>query len=131
MRPMKKSLKFKKILLVEDSPIVQQVHMDYLKELGYKSDLAQDGEEALNMFKNGYDLILLDIRLPKVNGIEVTKEIRCYEKEKNLKPIIIIALTAFNQTVKEDCEIAGVDDFYVKPIEIHDLEKVLKRWLHN
>lgn len=119
----------KKILLVEDSPVVQHVHMEYLKELGYEADLAQDGEEALAIFNKGYALILLDIGLPKIDGIKVGKEIRKYEQQTKSKPIIIVALTGFSLVIKKECEKAGMNDFQTKPIEINKLDKILKKWL--
>lgn len=116
-----------KILLVEDTHAIQLVHSHYLKDLGYQVDLAIDGIDALEKFKANYDLILLDISLPKLNGVEVVKAIRALEINKRTP---IVALTAEDHYLK-DCMQAGCDDFYTKPIASKQLEAVLKRWLSN
>lgn len=123
-----------KILLVEDTEIIQKVNLGFLDILGCKADLAKDGFEAIDMFVNGYDLILLDIGLPSKNGIkktglDVVKEIRRFEVETGAKRNIVIALTAFGDTMLDTCMTAGCDDFYVKPLLLDPLGEVLQRWL--
>jgi len=115
-----------KILLIEDTPLIQRINLVYLKLLGCKVELAQNGQEAIAMFKNGYDLVLSDIGLPDIDGREVIKAIRLQEQEKHTP---IIALTAFDDFIIKECFEAGVDDFYVKPLKTEELSAVLKRWL--
>ncbi len=115
-----------KILLVEDDPLIQRINLVFLKLLGCKVDLAQNGQEATTMFKNGYDLILSDIGLPDIDGREVIKTIR---QQEQVKRIPIIALTAFDNFIIEECYEAGADDFYVKPLKPEELGIALKRWL--
>ena len=83
------------ILLAEDNPINQRVAVFNLKKLGHKIDIAENGRVALEMFKNGnYDVILMDVQMPEMDGIEATIKIRIFEKEENKKAIPIIAMTA-------------------------------------
>jgi len=115
-----------KILLIEDTPLIQFINLAYLKLLGCDTELAQNGKEAIEMFKNGYDLILSDIGLPDIDGIEVVKTIRQQEQDKRTP---VIALTAFDDSIIKECFAAGVDDFYIKPLKPEELGVVLKRWL--
>lgn len=86
----------KKILLVEDDQFLRTLYSDLLKSQGYYVETAQDGEEAYNKIKaNGWDLILLDIILPKLDGLEIIKKLKI-EKSLNLKKII--CLTNLDQT---------------------------------
>jgi CheY-like chemotaxis protein len=115
-----------KVLLIEDTPIIQRINLVYLKLLGCKVELAQNGEQAIDMFSNGYDLVLSDIGLPDIDGREVIKIIRQQEQSKRTP---IIALTAFDDFIIKECLEAGVDDFYVKPLKTKELSAMLKRWL--
>ncbi len=115
-----------KVLLIEDTPIIQYINLVYLKLLGCHVELAQNGQEAIALFKKGYELVLSDIGLPDIDGREVVKAMRQQEQDKHTP---IIALTAFNDFIIKECFEAGVDDFYVKPLKIEELSVVLKRWL--
>jgi CheY-like chemotaxis protein len=125
-----------KILVVEDDNIIQKINMLYLETLGCKADLAKDGFEAIELFQNGYDLILLDIGLPdrngiKKSGVDVVKEIRRFERETGIKQNIIVAITAYGNPKLEECMKAGCNDFYIKPLLIDTLAEVLQGWLPN
>ncbi len=127
-------LKPLRVLLVEDSEIIRKVNLYLLKSLDFEVELAIDGFEALRKITNSYDLILLDIELPSHNGIsknglDVAKSVRNYEKKHNVKPSIIIALTSFDSSIKNDCLAAGCNDFYEKPLSILKLKEVIQRWL--
>jgi DNA-binding response OmpR family regulator len=114
------------ILIVEDNYILQKVVMGQLEEMGCGYDLAEDGQTALALFrKNNYDLILLDIGLPDINGIEVCKQIRTETRFH----IPIIGITAFGTCVEPGCIQAGVDDFYVKPVSMDTLKACLTKHL--
>ncbi len=115
-----------KVLLIEDTPIIQKINLVFLKLLGCEVELAQNGQEAIALSKKGYDLILSDIGLPDIDGREVIKSIRQQEQFKHTP---IIALTAFDDFIIKECFEAGVDDFYVKPLKPEELSAVLKRWL--
>ena len=117
-----------RILLAEDNPINQRVAVFNVKKLGHVIDIAEDGKIAVEMYKTKeYDLILMDIQMPVMNGIEATKEIRKYESEnQNFKKIKVIAMTA--SAMKGDKErfiAAGMDDYISKPFRPSELRKLL------
>lgn len=120
-----------KILLVEDDPNLSLVLKDYLDMLGYQTTLCVDGKEGADKFEQGtFDMCILDIMMPKKDGITLAKEIR---KESQVVPIIF--LTAKNQ--KEDLISgfkSGCDDYITKPFSTEELkfriEAILKRCLH-
>jgi CheY-like chemotaxis protein len=118
-----------KILLVEDNESNQLVGRLFIEATGYSFDLAENGKQALALYeKNHYHIILLDIGLPDLNGIEVCKLIRRREAE-SYTHTPIIALTAFGDSAADDCWEAGVDDFTVKPMLFEDLDAVIQHWL--
>ncbi|MDP1834907.1 MAG: response regulator [Chlamydiales bacterium] len=121
----------KKILLVEDYFINQEIVQDMLELMECTVDIAEDGAEAIKKFDaKSYDLILMDIQLPEKDGYEVTRTIRTREQTEDKKPVTIVALTA-NAMVgdKEKCIEAGMNDYIAKPIELAILESVLKKYL--
>lgn len=121
----------KKILLVEDYFINQEIVQDMLELMECSVDIAEDGAEAIKKFDTkNYDLILMDIQLPEKDGYEVTRTIRTKEQTEAKKPVTIVALTA-NAMVgdKEKCLEAGMNDYIAKPIELTVLESVLKKYL--
>ncbi|TKB33489.1 MAG: response regulator [Nitrospira sp.] len=117
-----------RILLVEDSPDNQVLIRSYLKQTPYRLDIANHGGIALELFKNGYyDLILMDMQMPVMDGYEATLAIRAWEREHDLPPTQIIALTAL--ALKEDgIKIldAGCNAHMTKPIKKHTLLEVLQ-----
>lgn len=125
------SFKNKKILLVEDNKSNQIFMSVVLKSLKLTFDIANDGLEAIEMFKNNYyDVILMDENMPNMNGLEATKEILSKEKEDNLKHTPIIALTA--NALKGDKEKflkAGMDEYLSKPVNKKSLSKMLSQFL--
>lgn len=115
-----------KLLLVEDNETNQMATICFLEQMGYEFDLAKNGAEALKLYtENPYHLVILDIGLPDINGIEVCKRMR------NLKDTYtpIIALTAFGEFVEEDCRKAGVDDFVVKPFIFDQMNELIQELL--
>jgi CheY-like chemotaxis protein len=117
-----------RILLVEDSPDNQVLVRSYLKQTPYRLDIADHGAIALELFKNGYyDLILMDMQMPIMDGYEATQAIRAWEREHGLPPTQIMALTAL--ALKEDgIKIldAGCNAHMTKPIKKHTLLEVLQ-----
>jgi CheY-like chemotaxis protein len=117
-----------RILLVEDSTDNQLLIRSYLKQTPYLLDIADNGAIALERCKNGYyDLILMDIQMPVMNGYEATKAIRAWEREHDLPPTQVIALTAL--ALKGDgikIHEAGCDAHMTKPIKKHTLLEVLR-----
>ncbi len=117
-----------KILLTEDNKVNQKVASLMLQKRGHDVVIANNGKEAVNFFRDGtFDLILMDIQMPIMDGISAAKEIRRHEKNKSNK-IPIIALTA--NAMKGDKErflASGMDEYLSKPIKINDVMNVIKR----
>jgi PAS domain S-box-containing protein len=119
------------ILLVDDSEDNRFLVQAYLKNTPYKLDTAENGLIAIDKFQSHvYDLILMDVQMPEMDGYTATKEIRLIENKKNLKRIPIIALTA--HALKEDEErslVAGCDAHLTKPIRKPVLLETLQKYL--
>lgn len=121
-----------RILLVEDNPVNQMVAEGVLAKLGLRADLATNGFNALEIFKTAepYDLILMDVQMPKMDGYQTTRAIRAIEQETGTPAIPIIAMTAHAMLGdREACLDAGMDDYIAKPIHMGQLGKVLRHWL--
>ncbi len=123
--------KGKKVLLVEDNKINQQVAKNILKKFGLEVDIANNGNEAIIILcKKKYDLVLMDVQMPEMDGFEATKIIRDPHSNVIDHNVPIIALTAHAmESHKKECLEAGMDDYIVKPIDIEKLKNVLKKWL--
>jgi CheY-like chemotaxis protein len=118
-----------KILLAEDNPINQKVVLRTLEKMGYRAEAVIDGKEVLSALeKIDYDLILMDVQMPEMNGFETTQGIR--QKEKNTgRHVHIIAMTAHAMKGdRERCLEAGMDDYISKPIQANSLWDAIKRW---
>jgi len=117
-----------KILLAEDSSDNQLLIQLYLKKTGHELDIADNGEIAVNKFTSGsYDLILMDIQMPVMDGYTAAVKIREWEKEKNFAEVPILALTAHAlKGEKERCVQAGCSDYLTKPIKKEKLLKILE-----
>jgi len=110
----------------------QKVVMFNLKKLNCDITPVSNGKEALENFKNNsYDLILMDIMLPEMNGYEITTEIRKFEKLKNIKnPVTIIALTANTyENDKEKCLNVGMNEYLSKPFSAQQLIKLIEKYI--
>lgn len=121
-----------KILLVEDNLMNQKVVMFNLKKLNCEITPISNGKEALENFKqNNYDLILMDIMLPEMNGYEITTEIRKFEKLSEIyKPVTIIALTANTyENDKEKCINVGMNEYLSKPFSAQLLIKTIEKYM--
>lgn len=115
-----------RVLLVEDDKICQFVHSKLLQQFGCEVDLAEDGEQALVMFNNNYDTIVLDVDLPGISGIEVSKVIR---NQLEGKYVPIIGLTVSDDTVKRQCLAAGYDEVASKPTNPKEFGAILQYYL--
>jgi len=116
-----------KILLAEDSPDNQLLIKLYLKKTNHELDIAENGEIAVKKFISGnYDLVLMDIQMPVMDGYSAAKKIREWEKEKNVKEVSILALTAHALNgEKERCVQAGCSDYLTKPIKKDKLLQII------
>ena len=114
------------ILLVEDEPIIREVHLNMLKRLGCHTDIAINGAQALAKADIGHDVIFMDIGLPDSSGIDITAKIR---REKN-KCIPIIILTSHSlKEVEQQCLNAGADAVFSKPINFEELKQILQEYV--
>ncbi|GET28424.1 PAS domain-containing hybrid sensor histidine kinase/response regulator [Prolixibacter sp. SD074] len=118
-----------RVLVAEDNVINQKVAMLTLKCVSGSIDLAKDGEEAWQMYRdNKYDLIMMDIQMPLLNGYEVTKMIRKKEEEEKGKPIKIVAMTA--NALQEDVDLClsiGMDGYLSKPFKAEDVIETIDK----
>ncbi len=117
-----------KILLAEDNIINQKVARLTLKQFGLECDVAGDGQEAFDMFKkNNYEVVLMDMQMPTIDGLQSTSMIRTHEKDNLLNShAYIVALTA--NAMAEDkqlCLLSGMNDFLSKPFTEQEFSKVL------
>lgn len=115
-----------RILIGEDNPVNQRLTMKILSKLGYKADLAKDGKEVLEVVSNvTYDVILMDVQMPEMDGLEATRMIRlCLP----VQPVIIAMTANSMQGDREACMQAGMDDYISKPVHIEELMIMLERW---
>ena len=124
----------KRVLLVEDVEVNREIAKAVLSETGLDVEDAPDGSDAVDIFaqseKNYYDLILMDIQMPKMNGYEATKKIRALDRDDAKKiPIIAMTANAFEED-KTNALNAGMDDHVAKPLDIPKLLATLKKYLH-
>jgi len=117
------------ILLVDDVEINRELARIILEKQGHRVTQATDGQEALSAArKGGFDLVLMDIQMPVMDGFEATNEIRAFELSQGLQPMPIVAMTAYAlQGDKDRCLAAGMDEYITKPIREDDLRAVIDR----
>ncbi|TRZ88668.1 MAG: response regulator, partial [Methanosarcinales archaeon] len=116
-----------KALLVEDNPLNMELIIEILKSQGFTVDTAGDGEKAVIMAGNStYDLVLMDIALPGIDGIETAKKIKSRPQYKNVP---FVALTAFAMAGdKERLLNAGFNEYVSKPLDVHDFVKKMEKY---
>ena len=122
-----------RILVAEDNSINQKVILNFLENLGYAHDLAENGAQAVEMLEHQfYDAVLMDCQMPEMGGFEATEIIRRRESEVNRRRTTIIAMTA-NAMVGdlEQCLSRGMDDYISKPLSFDRLDKLLRRWTNE
>jgi CheY-like chemotaxis protein/HPt (histidine-containing phosphotransfer) domain-containing protein len=126
-----RALRRHRILLAEDNAVNQKVACRTLEKLGYRVDVAPDGQAAVKAWETGrYDLILMDCQMPIQDGYGATRQIRA--KEGQGRRIPIVALTAHAMKgADEDCTAAGMDGYLSKPIDRAHLEATLDRMLND
>lgn len=119
-----------RILLAEDYPTNQQVGIRHLSNAGYSVDLAENGREALENFKRKhYDLILMDIQMPLMDGYEAAKAVREEEARTASGRIPIVAMTAHAMKgYRKMCLKAGMDDYIAKPLKREELLAIVEKW---
>ncbi|MDQ7008042.1 MAG: response regulator [Acidobacteriota bacterium] len=118
-----------RILLAEDNPVNRMVAVRILEELGYQVVTAENGFEALAALRSGdFDLLLSDVQMPEMDGIELTRRIRAGEQPGQRLPIVAMTAHAFEED-RRRCLDAGMDDYVCKPIAGEELDRVIRSQL--
>ncbi|KAF2971037.1 hypothetical protein GQX73_g2626 [Xylaria multiplex] len=117
-------------LLVEDNAINMKILCAYMKKLGRDYATAQDGQIAVDKYRakpGHYNCLLMDINMPRLDGLQATRQIREYEAENHLKPCTIITLSGLaSATVQQEALESGVDLFLTKPVKLQEISQILK-----
>jgi len=125
-------LRNKRVLLVEDTPVNQMLAQKLLVKFGCQVELAEDGLQALSAIagtKTPFHLVLMDMQMPHMDGVEATRHLRAHEIEHGLPRLPVIALTANAlSTDREHCLAAGMDDFIAKPFSADEMLEVIQRF---
>lgn len=117
------------ILIAEDNDVNQMVFSFIMEELGLTFAIAADGEEAIEKYRELQPpIIVMDVSMPKLNGLEATKKIREIERESGGRVVIIAATAHALKGDSERCIAAGMDDYIAKPISPDKLKIMLERW---
>jgi len=118
----------KKILIVDDNDDVVTTYRVVLERMGYRVDIARDGNECLEKIEqNRPDIVLLDVLLPGLSGNEVCRLIKDTARTSDI-PVVAITASVAADTRKKMAEV-GADAFLLKPIEVSDLNRVIKKFL--
>ena len=122
-----------KVLLVEDNFVNKEYARALLEDIGCYVTVAENGVEAISELKdNKFDIVLMDCRMPEMDGYEATKIIRQMQKDGEMDSFPIIALTAnAMEGDREKCVAAGMEDYLSKPVKVDELIKTLSRWVES
>lgn len=118
-----------RVLVVDDYGVNLDLTKEMLEMLSCEVDTAENGKEALQLYnQNKYDCIFLDVQMPEIDGLEVTRKIRLSEGKEQHVPIIAVTANALDGDEKA-CLDAGMDGYIAKPIKLKDLENILSQFL--
>ncbi len=119
-----------RLLLAEDNPINQKVAIAMVEKLGYRADTVTNGLEALAaLASRSYDLVLMDVQMPEMDGLEATAQVRDPKSAVRSHDIPIIALTAAAMKGdRERCLAVGMNDYLTKPLRPDELSQMIERW---
>jgi signal transduction histidine kinase/CheY-like chemotaxis protein len=120
-----------RVLVVEDNAANLKLTVRLVERLGYQTDVAANGADALGMIeRTQYDAVLMDCQMPEMDGYEATKLIRKSETSRRHLPIVAMTADALSGD-RERCLAAGMDDYISKPVKLHVVAAVLGRWLSH
>ncbi|HET8706976.1 MAG TPA: response regulator, partial [Pseudomonadales bacterium] len=125
--PLRKNIR---VLVAEDHPLSLKVMRGMLTKLGIEATAVTNGDQALRAVqRNRFDIVLMDVEMPIMNGFEATEKIRAWEREHGIREVPIIAMTAhIMDEHKERGLRAGMNAHLTKPIELAQLQDILQRW---
>ena len=121
-----------RVLIADDINVNRLVALKQLEKLGLRADAVASGNEVLKALEMvPYDLILMDCRMPELDGYETTRLLR-QNANPRIRDIIVVAMTANAlSSDKEACLAAGMNDYISKPVSLTALEQMLSRWIEN
>jgi signal transduction histidine kinase/CheY-like chemotaxis protein len=116
-----------RILVAEDNMVNQKVALRILERMGYRADVAANGIEVLEALRRQpYDVVLMDVQMPEMDGLEATRSI-CQKWPAHERPRIVAMTAGAMQSDREDCLAAGMDDYITKPVQVTELQAALER----
>ncbi|KAH0044106.1 hypothetical protein KCU78_g477, partial [Aureobasidium melanogenum] len=123
------------LLLVDDNPINLQLLVSYAKKNGHAMHKASDGQQAVEAYTNAHlegsttdkpEVVLMDISMPVMDGFEASRQIRAFERQKGMKPVVIIALTGLGSSeAQHEAFVSGINLFLTKPVRLKELTRLL------
>lgn len=118
-----------KVLVVDDHPINQRLMVSMLDKLGYRADVAEDGNQAVELARKcAYDFIFMDLQMPVMDGLEATSLIR-QESSGSPDKTVIIAMTAnVMEGIQDRCTAAGMDGYISKPLKLSSIKQMISRY---
>ncbi len=121
-----------RLLVAEDNATNQKIVRRYLENLGCAVEITGDGAAALEAFRRGgWDLVLMDCQMPRMDGVEATRALRAFEQEhpeRPRTPVVALTANAFEED-RQRCLEAGMDDHLMKPVKVEQLQRTLAQWL--
>lgn len=120
----------RRILLVEDNRVNQEVVVDMLEQPGLQIDICANGQEAIEVYRqHHYDLVLMDCEMPVMDGFTATQKIREYERQHCYQAVPIVALTAHAlDGMSKRCFVSGMNDFLSKPFNLEGIRDIVEKW---
>ncbi len=121
----------KRVLLVDDNAINRKLGKRFLQQMKVQVTLATNGREAFEIATNDdFDLVLMDLQMPELDGMQATRKIRESGGPRSEIPIVALTANAFTD-VRDDCKAAGMNDFLTKPLRVNELAETLDKWING